>query len=159
MPGPSLPSPTSPKKLLDRQAQSDLPGPNCLTTLLLKSLVNSQKTPSKSEMETEALTGKLVVEKVRGKSTVTRSFSRYPLKFFIPNKVFNLFFSPFLFPHVFIFTWLHCWPGNVTGSLQVGSSETDAVWIYTLTYGGGIVSVCYISSSLFWLAALQVLIF
>ncbi|XP_044495457.1 urease accessory protein D isoform X2 [Mangifera indica] len=60
-------------------------------------------------METEALTGKLVVEKVRGKSTVTRSFSRYPLKFFIPNKV--------------------------------GSSETDAVWIYTLTYGGGIVSV------------------
>ncbi|XP_044495455.1 urease accessory protein D isoform X1 [Mangifera indica] len=59
-------------------------------------------------METEALTGKLVVEKVRGKSTVTRSFSRYPLKFFIPNKV--------------------------------GSSETDAVWIYTLTYGGGIVS-------------------
>lgn len=25
---------------------------------------------------------------------------------------------------------------------QVGSSETDAVWVYTLTYGGGIVSVC-----------------
>ncbi|KDO36603.1 hypothetical protein CISIN_1g034360mg [Citrus sinensis] len=23
---------------------------------------------------------------------------------------------------------------------QVGSSETDAVWVYTLTYGGGIVS-------------------
>ncbi|KAJ0018813.1 hypothetical protein Pint_12127 [Pistacia integerrima] len=67
---------------------------------------NSQKRPSKSEME--IVTGKLVVEKVRGKSTVTRCFSKYPLKFIIPNKV--------------------------------GSSETDAVWIYTLTYGGGIVS-------------------
>ncbi|GMI73332.1 urease accessory protein D [Hibiscus trionum] len=52
--------------------------------------------------------GKVVVEKVRGKSTVTRSFSKYPLKLIFPTKV--------------------------------GPSETDAVWIYTLTYGGGIVS-------------------
>ncbi|XWS62338.1 hypothetical protein CRYUN_Cryun06bG0002600 [Craigia yunnanensis] len=52
--------------------------------------------------------GKVVVEKVRGKSTVTRSFSKYPLKFIIPRKV--------------------------------GPSKTDAVWIYSLTYGGGIVS-------------------
>ncbi|KAJ4702639.1 urease accessory protein D [Melia azedarach] len=65
-------------------------------------------------METQ--TGKLVVEKVGGKSTVTRCFSKYPLKFIIPNKV--------------------------------GSSETDAVWIYTLTYGGGIVSGDSISSEL-----------
>ncbi|GLU10196.1 hypothetical protein SLE2022_270160 [Rubroshorea leprosula] len=52
--------------------------------------------------------GKIVVEKVEGKSTMTRCFSKYPLKFIIPRKV--------------------------------GSSKTDAVWIYSLTYGGGIVS-------------------
>lgn len=52
--------------------------------------------------------GKLVVEKVGGKSRLTRCFSRYPFKFIVPNKV--------------------------------GSSLTDAVWIYTITYGGGIVS-------------------
>ncbi|CAL5346674.1 unnamed protein product [Camellia sinensis] len=55
-------------------------------------------------------TGKVAVERVGGKSTVTRCFSKYPLKFIIPRKV--------------------------------GSSQTDAVWIYSLTYGGGIVSVC-----------------
>ncbi|GER48930.1 urease accessory protein ureD [Striga asiatica] len=53
--------------------------------------------------------GKLVVEKVFGKSTLTRCFSKYPLKFISPNKV---------------------------GPSQI----TDAVWIYTITYGGGIVS-------------------
>ncbi|CAH1453949.1 unnamed protein product [Lactuca virosa] len=53
-------------------------------------------------------TGKLVVGRVGDKSTVTRCFSKYPLKFIIPTKA--------------------------------GRSETDAVWIYTLTYGGGIVS-------------------
>ncbi|KAL6574306.1 hypothetical protein OROHE_001210 [Orobanche hederae] len=52
--------------------------------------------------------GKLVVERVRGKSTLTRCFSKYPFKFISPNKV--------------------------------GPSQTDAVWIYTITYGGGIVS-------------------
>ncbi|PHU25772.1 Urease accessory protein D, partial [Capsicum chinense] len=52
--------------------------------------------------------GKVIVEKVRGKATVTKCFSKYPLKFIIPRKV--------------------------------GSSKTDAVWIYTITYGGGIVS-------------------
>ncbi|KAL9258709.1 Urease accessory protein D-like protein [Drosera capensis] len=31
-------------------------------------------------------TGAVVVEKVAGKSTVTRCFSKYPLKFIIPNK-------------------------------------------------------------------------
>ncbi|KAL7596893.1 urease accessory protein D isoform X1 [Lactuca sativa] len=53
-------------------------------------------------------TGRLVVGRVGGKSTVTRCFSKYPLKFIIPTKA--------------------------------GRSEIDAVWIYTLTYGGGIVS-------------------
>ncbi|KAL3632330.1 hypothetical protein CASFOL_025314 [Castilleja foliolosa] len=52
--------------------------------------------------------GKLVVERVGGKSTLTRCFSKYPFKFINPNKV--------------------------------GPSETDAVWIYTISYGGGIVS-------------------
>ncbi|RZC65055.1 hypothetical protein C5167_008744 [Papaver somniferum] len=52
-------------------------------------------------------TGILVVEKLRGKSTLTRCFSKYPLKLIVPNKV--------------------------------GSSKTDAVWVYSLTYGGGIV--------------------
>ncbi|KAK4420979.1 Urease accessory protein D [Sesamum alatum] len=52
--------------------------------------------------------GKLVVEKVGGRSTLTRCFSKYPFKFIVPNKA--------------------------------GSSQADAVWIYTITYGGGIVS-------------------
>ncbi|GAB2281282.1 hypothetical protein Dimus_015884 [Dionaea muscipula] len=53
-------------------------------------------------------TGSVVVEKIGCKSTVTRCFSKYPLKFIIPKKV--------------------------------GPSTADAVWIYSLTYGGGIVS-------------------
>ncbi|KAL0321456.1 UNVERIFIED_CONTAM: Urease accessory protein D [Sesamum radiatum] len=52
--------------------------------------------------------GKLVVERVEGRSTLTRCFSKYPFKFIVPNKA--------------------------------GSSKADAVWIYTITYGGGIVS-------------------
>ncbi|XP_010914240.1 urease accessory protein D isoform X1 [Elaeis guineensis] len=61
-------------------------------------------------------TGIVVVEKVGGKSTVTRCFSKYPVKLIVPNKV--------------------------------GSSKTDAVWIYTLSYGGGIVSGDRISLSI-----------
>ncbi|XP_071921268.1 urease accessory protein D-like isoform X2 [Coffea arabica] len=53
-------------------------------------------------------TGKVVVERVGGMSTATHCYSKYLLKFIIPNKV--------------------------------GPSQTDAVWIYTITYGGGIVS-------------------
>ncbi|KAM0057229.1 putative urease accessory protein UreD [Helianthus debilis subsp. tardiflorus] len=53
-------------------------------------------------------TGRLTVERVSGKSSVTRCFAKYPLKFIVPTKA--------------------------------GRSEIDAVWIYTLTYGGGIVS-------------------
>ncbi|KAJ8631215.1 hypothetical protein MRB53_024538 [Persea americana] len=53
-------------------------------------------------------TGIVVVEKVAGKSTVTRCFCKCPLKLIIPTKV--------------------------------GSPNTDAVWIYTLSYGGGLVS-------------------
>ncbi|KAL2252057.1 urease accessory protein D isoform X1 [Sesamum indicum] len=52
--------------------------------------------------------GKLVVERVEGRSTLTRCFSKYPFKFIVPNKA--------------------------------GSSKADAVWIYTITYGGGVVS-------------------
>ncbi|XP_071921267.1 urease accessory protein D-like isoform X1 [Coffea arabica] len=58
-------------------------------------------------------TGKVVVERVGGMSTATHCYSKYLLKFIIPNKV--------------------------------GPSQTDAVWIYTITYGGGIVSVCTLS--------------
>ncbi|KAF5192702.1 Urease accessory protein d [Thalictrum thalictroides] len=65
-------------------------------------------------METQ--TGFVVIEKVRGKSTVTQCFSKYPLKLIVPNKV--------------------------------GSMNTDAVWIYSLTYGGGIVSGDCVSCSL-----------
>ncbi|XP_027185176.1 urease accessory protein D-like isoform X3 [Coffea eugenioides] len=54
-------------------------------------------------------TGKVVVERVGGKSAAIHCYSKYPLKFIIPNKV--------------------------------GPSQIDAVWIYTITYGGGIVSV------------------
>ncbi|XP_056163667.1 urease accessory protein D-like isoform X8 [Syzygium oleosum] len=43
---------------------------------------------NKEEEEEEEVmeTGKIVIEKVRGKSTVTKSFSKYPLKFIIPRK-------------------------------------------------------------------------
>ncbi|EYU25665.1 hypothetical protein MIMGU_mgv1a011970mg [Erythranthe guttata] len=54
--------------------------------------------------------GKVVVERVGGKSKVTRCFCKYPLKFIVPNKV-------------------------------GAAAAADAVWIYTITYGGGIVSV------------------
>ncbi|PSS11091.1 Urease accessory protein like [Actinidia chinensis var. chinensis] len=70
----------------------------------------------REEREREMETGKIVVEIIGGKSTVTRCFSKYPLKFIIPTKV--------------------------------GSSQTDAVWIYSLTYGGGIVSGDSISCDL-----------
>ncbi|KAL0917191.1 hypothetical protein M5K25_012238 [Dendrobium thyrsiflorum] len=53
-------------------------------------------------------TGFVTVEKIDGKSTVTRCFSKYPLKLIIPKKA--------------------------------GSSTTDAVWVFSLSYGGGIVS-------------------
>ncbi|KAH9619966.1 hypothetical protein KSS87_000400 [Heliosperma pusillum] len=53
-------------------------------------------------------TGSIVVSKISGKSTVTRCFSKYPLKLIVPNKA--------------------C------------SRDVDCAWIYTLTYGGGIVS-------------------
>ncbi|KAI3502427.1 hypothetical protein L1887_30496 [Cichorium endivia] len=62
----------------------------------------------KAEPRQNMETGKLVVGRVGGKSTVTRCFSKYPLKFIVPTKA--------------------------------GRSVTDSVWIYTLTYGGGIVS-------------------
>ena len=57
----------------------------------------------------EAATGAVRVEKVRGRSALTRCFARYPLKLIAPSKV--------------------------------GPASCDAVWLYALTYGGGIVSV------------------
>ncbi|KAL6629096.1 hypothetical protein ACP70R_028861 [Stipagrostis hirtigluma subsp. patula] len=59
-------------------------------------------------MAEAAATGAVRVEKVRGKSTLTRCFARYPLKLIAPSKV--------------------------------GPASCDAVWLYSLTYGGGIVS-------------------
>jgi urease accessory protein UreH len=56
-----------------------------------------------------AATGVVRVEKVRGRSALTRCFARYPLKLIAPSKV--------------------------------GPASCDAVWLYALTYGGGIVSV------------------
>ncbi|KAF8691201.1 hypothetical protein HU200_040321 [Digitaria exilis] len=56
----------------------------------------------------EAATGVVRVEKVRGRSALTRYFARYPLKLIAPSKV--------------------------------GPAACDAVWLYALTYGGGIVS-------------------
>ncbi|KAL9843043.1 Urease accessory protein D [Arabidopsis thaliana] len=53
-------------------------------------------------------TGKVVVEKVGGRSTATSCFSKYPLKFLLPSKA--------------------------------APAGTDVVWIYSITYGGGIVS-------------------
>ncbi|KNA06085.1 hypothetical protein SOVF_184350 [Spinacia oleracea] len=53
-------------------------------------------------------TGLIVVTKVGGKSTVSRCFSKYPIKFIVPNKV--------------------------------GHRNADCVWIYSISYGGGIVS-------------------
>ncbi|KAF6137585.1 hypothetical protein GIB67_031864 [Kingdonia uniflora] len=69
-----------------------------------------------TERERDMETGLVVVKKIRGKSTVTRCFSKYPLKFIVPNKA--------------------------------GPSNIDAVWIYSLTYGGGIVSGDIVSCGL-----------
>ncbi|CAA7406828.1 unnamed protein product [Spirodela intermedia] len=54
------------------------------------------------------MTGYVEVKAVRGRSTVTRCFSKYPIKFLVPAKA--------------------------------ACSGVDAVWIYALSYGGGIVS-------------------
>uniref|UniRef100_A0A7N0TIW0 Urease accessory protein D n=1 Tax=Kalanchoe fedtschenkoi TaxID=63787 RepID=A0A7N0TIW0_KALFE len=61
-------------------------------------------------------TGLVVVERVQGRSSVTRCFSKYPLKFIAPKKA--------------------------------APCTTDAIWIYSLTYGGGIVSGDCISCDL-----------
>lgn len=55
-----------------------------------------------------AITGIIRVDRVAGKSAVTRAFAKYPLKFLVPNKIV--------------------------------SSGVDAVWIFAISYGGGIVS-------------------
>ncbi|CAM0946590.1 unnamed protein product [Alopecurus aequalis] len=60
-------------------------------------------------------TGVVRVEKVRGRSAVTRCFAKYPLKIIVPSKV--------------------------------GASSSGAVWLYAVTYGGGIVSGDRISCS------------
>uniref|UniRef100_A0A453NJS6 Uncharacterized protein n=2 Tax=Aegilops tauschii subsp. strangulata TaxID=200361 RepID=A0A453NJS6_AEGTS len=61
-------------------------------------------------------TGVVRVEKVRGRSAVTRCFAKYPLKIIVPSKV--------------------------------GPASSGAVWLYVLTYGGGIVSVSLLSDSI-----------
>lgn len=53
-------------------------------------------------------TGRIVVQKVAGRSAVTSLFARYPLKFIRPTKAV--------------------------------SSEVDVVWIYSVSFGGGIVT-------------------
>ncbi|KAK7344804.1 hypothetical protein VNO77_14910 [Canavalia gladiata] len=68
---------------------------------------------SNGEGEKEMEVCSMIVEKVRGRSSVIHCFSRYPLKFIVPKKV--------------------------------GSSKTDAVWVYALNYGGGLVSGDHIS--------------
>lgn len=60
-------------------------------------------------MATPTPMGAVRVERVRGRSALTRCFARYPLKLIAPSRV--------------------------------GPSSCDAVWLYALTYGGGIVSV------------------
>ncbi|XP_057830766.2 urease accessory protein D isoform X3 [Cryptomeria japonica] len=62
--------------------------------------VDSDKSPTP--------TGRIVIQKVAGRSAVTSIYARYPLKFIRPTKAV--------------------------------SSDIDAVWIYTVSYGGGIVS-------------------
>lgn len=87
-------------------------------------------------------TGKIVIEKVRGKSTVTKSFSKYPLKFIVPRKVAQSCFFLGLVHALFISFFYRPKLKRLNRlSLQVGPSWVDAVWIYALTYGGGIVSV------------------
>ncbi|XP_052201800.1 urease accessory protein D isoform X2 [Diospyros lotus] len=51
-----------------------------------KTIAATSERGGEREREREMETGKVVVERIRGKSTVTRCFSKYPLKFIIPNK-------------------------------------------------------------------------
>lgn len=58
------------------------------------SFISPQAKMADRSGEREMETGEVRVEKVGGKSTVTRCFSKYPLKFIIPRKVnFDLLFS------------------------------------------------------------------
>jgi len=68
------------------------------TMAMAMDLDNSAQTP----------TGRIVIQKVAGRSAATSLFARYPLKFIRPTKVV--------------------------------SSQVDVVWIYTVSFGGGIVT-------------------
>lgn len=81
-------------------------------------------------------TGKVVVEKIRGRSTATSCFSKYPLKFILPTKVpLSILLKKSV--HLFKFPDSEVRYPN----FQVAPVGTDVVWIYSITYGGGIVSV------------------
>lgn len=84
-------------------------------------------------------TGIVVVEKVAGKSTVTRCFCKCPLKLIIPTKVCIITSIYPSTPSQFI-SWMNHHL-TIPHAPQVGFPNTDAVWIYTLSYGGGLVSV------------------
>ena len=90
-------------------------------------------------------TGKVVVEKVGGRSTATSCFSKYPLKFLLPSKVSLFLYVEFTvsnFQSLVIKV-------PATLNFQAAPAGTDVVWIYSITYGGGIVSVFpYFSVSL-----------
>uniref|UniRef100_A0A0E0CGE7 Urease accessory protein D n=1 Tax=Oryza meridionalis TaxID=40149 RepID=A0A0E0CGE7_9ORYZ len=71
-----------------------------------------------------AATGAVRVEKVRGRSAVTRCFAKYPLKLIAPSKVSTT-------------------SSSITSSAilwQAGRASSGAAWLYAITYGGGIVS-------------------
>ncbi|KAL4194924.1 hypothetical protein AMTRI_Chr05g61970 [Amborella trichopoda] len=60
--------------------------------------------------------GLVVVEKVGGRSTLTRYFAKYPLKLVSPTKV--------------------------------GSCKSDVVWVYTVSFGGGMISGDHVSCAM-----------
>ncbi|ERM98300.1 hypothetical protein AMTR_s00094p00068110 [Amborella trichopoda] len=60
--------------------------------------------------------GLAVVDKVGGRSTLTRCFAKYPLKLISPTKV--------------------------------GSCKSDVVWVYMVSFGGGMVSGDHVSCAM-----------
>lgn len=92
----------------------------------------------RNSFDQKTVTGTLSAEYANGKSVATRVFAQYPLKLMIPTKVQfqcsqNL---PCVRGGICIFLRL-----KFRNTVQMAASDVDVLWVYAITYGGGIVSV------------------
>lgn len=102
----------------------------------------------KNQIEGPKLNGSLRVERVYGKSSTTRSYATYPLQFMIPKKVQLLLNSKSYYSSINLkfhkYAWIIIFEYSIKEFVDVFQalpSHVDAVLVYALTFGGGIVSV------------------